>query len=88
MRKCKVHVLGVVFANVHEPSQQAWGPLANTVFCFLSRGRKVHSLLITVRNERRVSNYCYDAFRDTSMGNIIAKEIPLFVQVNGTIIIQ
>lgn len=57
MRKCKPDVLGVVFARVHEPSQQPSRPLANAVFRFLSRGRKVHSLLITVRKERRISNY-------------------------------
>lgn len=76
MRKCKVHVLGVVFASGREPSQQARHPLANTVFRFLSRGRKVHSLLIIVRNERRVSNYRNNALCDTSTRDICAKGIP------------
>lgn len=87
MRKCKVHVLVVVFASVREPSQQARHPLANTVFRFLSHSRKVHSLLIIVRNERRLSNYRNNALCDTSPGNIPRQRNSptIFLQVNGSI---
>lgn len=47
-----------------EPTTEAY-PLANAVFRFLSRSRKVHSLLIIARNERRIPNYPSNAFRDT-----------------------